>query len=106
MRRWLIYALVAVAGLTGGTVGAQQSNVTNAVVIASLQAMGLFGTGYANGNVPEWSTASRRYLPSSGAPISASQFIAAATPTDCSSVQFTFTGDTDTGYSYGGSYTS
>lgn len=64
--RKLTAILLVILALTAG-VGAQQSNVTNAIVIQALQAMGLFGTGYANGDVPVWSTASRRYLPSSTA---------------------------------------
>jgi len=56
---------VIVAGvlLVGGALAAQQSNVTNAVVIASLQAMGLFGSGYLDGQPPIWDVPTRRYVP-------------------------------------------
>lgn len=57
-----ILLLALAAGVT-----AQQANVTNAVVIAGLQAMGLFGTTYAAGDSPIWSTTTRRFQPSSTA---------------------------------------
>ena len=43
----------------------QAQAVTNAIVIRSLQAMGLFGGGYADGEVPTWDTTTLKYLPGS-----------------------------------------
>lgn len=74
MRRNFWLGLLTVVLLGGGAVAAQQSNVTNAVVVAALQAMGLFGSGYANGECVSWSTASGMYVPvscTSGAPADA-----------------------------------
>lgn len=68
MRRILI-ALTLTASLVLGaglTLAAQQSNVTNAVVIAALQAMGLFGDGYADGEVPVWTAAAQQFQPGAG----------------------------------------
>jgi hypothetical protein len=67
LKVWL--AAVAAVGLLGsGALLAQQSNVTNAVVIAALQAMGLFGDGYLAGDVPVWSATATQYQPSSATP--------------------------------------
>jgi hypothetical protein len=65
--RRLTCALVLLAALGTG-VAAQQSNVTNAVVIAALQAMGLFGDGYAVGQAPVWSASAGQFQPGAPAP--------------------------------------
>lgn len=90
--------LVALGALA--PVAAQQSNVTNAVVIAALQAMGLFGDGYTTGTVPTWSATTTRYIPSSGGVIVAGSFQAGVTPVNCSVAQYGFVGDPDTGMGY------
>lgn len=62
----ILGGVLAIVLGAGGAVLAQQSNVTNAVVIAALQAMGLFGDGYATGQVPTWSAAAQQYQPGTG----------------------------------------
>lgn len=66
--RQLLYALVAVVGLATGAATAQQSNVTNSVVIAALQAMGLFGDGYATGQAPVYNATTGQFAGGAPAP--------------------------------------
>jgi hypothetical protein len=92
--------IAVVAGYLGtaAAIAAQQSNVTNAIVIAALQAMGLFGDGYANGQVPAWSTTLNMYTPSSVLspvnPVFTGQMTG---PVGCAPVTYSFTGRTTTG---------
>lgn len=67
MKRIRLAAAALLLGvLVSLTLPVEAQNVTNAVVIQALQAMGLFGTGYATGDFPVWNATSRKYLPSSG----------------------------------------
>lgn len=89
-----LVAVVLVALFGTGATLAQQSNVTNAVVIAALQAMGLFGDGYADGEVPIWTAAAQQFQPGTaggGFPL------LAPAANNCASVPYSFTSDTNTG---------
>lgn len=65
MRKRLGVAVGLVVVLGTGVAFAQPGPAP-AIVVAVLRAIGLFGDGYANGEVPTWSTAMRKFLPGSG----------------------------------------
>ena len=95
-------AAVLIGVLVSLTAPVEAQNVTNAVVIQALQAMGLFGTGYADGQVPAWSTSSRRYLPATILtglnPVFTGQ-LTGPTNNTCVAPTYSATGQTGTGMS-------
>lgn len=107
VNRWYAGAVLVLALVVGTTLPVDARQFT-AQIQTALMTLGIwpYDGSYANGDVPVWTAASNKFLPSSGGGgggvISATQFLAAVTPVNCSTAQYAFVGDPDSGLAYVG----
>ena len=83
-RRFAGAALIGILLGGGAAVVVAQPGPAPAIVVAVLRAIGLFGDGYSDGNIPTWSAASRKFLPGAGgsaAPVDATYVTQSANAT-------------------------